>query len=76
MNRTLVLHCSGLRVDGVGSLLHHGDYFYSLRYDRCGHTATGVAARRELEQTVKKHYGPARRALGRSDGSVQAVRCS
>jgi hypothetical protein len=29
----------------VGSLFHHGDYFYSLRYDRCGHTATVAALR-------------------------------
>ena len=40
----------------MGSLFHHGDYFYSLRYDRCGHTATVAAPRREVEQTVKAHY--------------------
>jgi hypothetical protein len=39
----------GLRIDGVGSLFHHGDHFYSLRYDGCGHTATVAAPRRELE---------------------------
>ena len=40
----------------MGSLFHHGDHFYSLRYDRCGHTAPVVGSRRELEQTVKAHY--------------------
>ena len=40
----------------MGSLFHHGDYFYSLRYDRCGHSTTVEASRRELEQTVKTHY--------------------
>ena len=40
----------------MGSVFHHGDYFYSLRYDRCGHTATVSASRRELEQTVKGQY--------------------
>jgi hypothetical protein len=45
-----------VRVDGVGSLFHHGDYFYSLRYDGCGHAVTVAAPRRELQQTVKAHY--------------------
>jgi transcription elongation factor Elf1 len=44
-----------LRVGGVGSLFHHGSY-YTFTYDRCGHTATVEASRRELEQTVKTHY--------------------
>jgi hypothetical protein len=36
-----------LRVDGAGSLFHHGSYYHTLTY---------AAARRELEQTVKTHY--------------------
>ena len=42
----------------MGSLFEHGGQFYELRYDGCGHTTTVVAARRELEHAVKKHYLP------------------
>lgn len=45
-----------VRVDGVGSLFHHGSYYYTLTYDRCGHAATVEASRRELEQAVKTYY--------------------
>jgi hypothetical protein len=40
----------------VGSVFHHGDYVYTLRNDRCGHTLTVAAPRRDLEQAAKTHY--------------------
>ena len=40
----------------MGFLFHHGGFFYSVLYERCGHTATVVSSHRELQHTVKADY--------------------